>query len=152
MAVPAVDLKLWILVTDWIARSLCTKTKYQYIGLIGAVEWVYSTLPNAEIAQMVERIHEQASKEAMLSTTSPIALCQDQWRILKSVVIDKYLAARSASHARRRAAAGGEGEKQTNSGVSGSSAAASNKDPSATPTTHPRDSSDDEGEFFGKLY
>jgi hypothetical protein len=25
---------------------------------------------------MVERIHEQASKEAMLSTTSPIALCQ----------------------------------------------------------------------------
>ncbi|ELR17521.1 uncharacterized protein ACA1_062650 [Acanthamoeba castellanii str. Neff] len=152
MAVPAVDLKLWILVTDWIARSLCTKTWYQYIGLIGAVEWVYSTLPNAEIAQMVERIHEQASKEAMLSTTSPIALCQDQWRILKSVVIDKYLAARSASHARRRAAAGGEGEKQTNSGVSGSSAAASNKDPSATPTTHPRDSSDDEGEFFGKLY
>jgi hypothetical protein len=76
---------------------------------------------------------------------------QDQWRILKSVVIDKYLAARSASHARRRAAAGGEGEKQTNSGVSGG-AAASNKDPSATPTTHPRDSSDDEGEFFGKLY
>jgi len=76
---------------------------------------------------------------------------QDQWRILKSVVIDKYLAARSASHVRKRATAGGEGEHGSGSG---GSATASNKDPSATPTkaTHPRDSSDDESEFFGKLY
>lgn len=33
VAIPEVDLQLWALVTDWIARSLCTKNKYDPFSL-----------------------------------------------------------------------------------------------------------------------